>query len=409
MLVKWLSRSRQSMQRLGFSKAGVVYHGAARSRSEMAEVMRNALDRAVHQVPYNPGLKQWLERDRNIKGADNSTSGFAVSLQSYYVYDHPSATGWLSRLAFDEYFELLPDKLGLVTSSYDLTDYGAVLLHGLISEDEKAALKFPSACNPLVLPAHQQVFYLYKLLEADGDFLLPFCGSLVSRFGSTSFSYLEAGFEVPAVLAGMMGAFSGSVQTQADRQQFRSLETAKERIADEIDRSIERQGSGSRREQTTIPRLEWLTDLGLAQKQGSRRWRLSSVGLGLLDSLWTKYKDGLGRLYPENVIGAILDSEFYRIVAAAYLDSSPTTADPQNLINFTRPAYEVLSGPTGYCLLRPMLLLANCLAVGEQEATVMEYEPAAASLCDLYTSNPNLLRYTIDRFNTDYQIRFNAA
>jgi len=318
---------------------------------------------------------------------------------------HPSRTGWLSHLGFNEYVEYLPRRLGLVTGAYELTDMGLVLSQGLMSTEQREAFNRPSSSNPLILERGEQIFFLYNLLAADGDFLLPFCEALLNRFGSGNFNYLNAGLLVPDTIGGILDRFAGSVYTQSDREQMKKLESARETILKNIEGKAEEKGSGSRREQTTIPRLEWLVDLGLAEQVESRIWSFTETGLKLTE-LTQAYEAEMAKRYPENVMkDAILDSGFFGFVSRAYSDKVFQNVGKEQFLHFVWPAYRQLAGVGGYSLLRPMLLYANILSLLNQQGLFLEYDEATKLLEDAYQSDPTALQYTIDRYNTDYQIR----
>ncbi len=409
MAIRWLSGSRLSMQRLGFCKAVLALSELARSSGQMADTLRTRLEEQRFPVPYDEALAAWLKsQDRNTE----SNPEIPISLQKLYIHGHPSVgipghpsrTGWLSRLGFNEYVEYLPRKLGLVTGSYEITDMGMVLSHGLMSAEQREAFNRPSTSNPLILDRGEQIFFLYNLLVADGDFLLPFCEALLNRFGSGSFNYLDAGLLVPDTIGDILNKFSGSAYTQADREQLKRLEDAREAVLKQIEQNVEKRGSGSRREQTTIPRLEWLVDLGLAERVESRTWSFTETGLKLAD-LTQAYRAEMVKRYPENVMGALLDSWFFGFVSRAYGKSPLQNVGREQFLTFIWPAYRQLAGIGGYSLLRPLLLYVNILSMNNDQSLFLEYKDATKLLEETYQLDSSALQYTIDRYNTDYQIR----
>lgn len=389
------------MQRLGFCKAVLAFCELARTPAQMAGILRARLEEQKFSLPHDEALASWL---KGLNKASELNPEISVSLQKLYIYGHPSRSGWLSRLGFNEYVEYLPQRLGLVTGSYEPTDMGLVLSQGLMSTEQREAFNRPSTSNPLFLDRGEQVFFLYNLLAADGDFMLPFCETLLHRFGNESFNYLDAGSLVPDTLESMVNRFSGSAYSISDRDQLDRLESTRQRILREIDQKIERQGSGSRREQTTIPRLEWLVDLGLAERVESRTWRFTEAGIKLVD-LAQAYRAEMVRRYPENVMSALLDSRFFELVARVYSDKPCQTVDSKQFLSFVRPTYSQLAGVGGYSLLRPSLLYANILSLTDEQGLIIEYDQATKLLEDIYQADPTAVHYTIDRFNTDYQIR----
>jgi len=400
MAFRWISRSRLSMQRLGFCKAVLAFSGQARTPGQMADLLRTRLENEQFSIPYDKALADWLKGLRTNTKLGREIS---ISLQKLYIYDHPSQTGWLSRLGFNEYVEYLPRGLHLVTDSYEPADMGFVLSR-LMSTEQFEAFDHPSKTNPLILRPEEQVFFLYNLLVEDGDFLLPLCDVLLNRFADARFSYLDVGSLIPETIDNITSRFLGSAYTQADRRQLQTLEKAKQQIIKNIEEKAEEQGSGSRREQTTIPRLEWLVDVGAIEKVESRKWRFTEAGLELAE-LTRAYAAEIGRRYPENAMSALLDSCFFRFAADAYSTKKHRNVDREQFMAFIWPAYKQLAGVGGYCLFRPLLLYANIMSMINHQGLCLEYEDATKLLEDLYQLDPSVLQYTIDRYNTDYQLR----
>lgn len=393
------------MQRLGFCKAVLAFSSLVRTAGQMADILRTRLEEQEFPVPYDEALAIWL---KGLNRASESNPEILISLQKLYIYGHPSRTGWLSRLGFNEYVEYLPHGLGLVTASYEPTDMGLVLAQGLMSADQSEAFNHPSTTNPLVLVREEQVFFLYNLLAIDGDFMLPFCEALLNRFGSGSFNYLDAGSLVPDVIEVILNRFSGAAYTQSDRKGLENLEKARRQILKNIEEKAEEIGSGSRREQTTIPRLEWLVDIGIAKRVDSRKWSFTEIGLKLAE-LTQAYGTEMAKRYPENVMGALLDSCFFGFVTRAYSKRPSQNVGREQFLTFVWPAYRRLAGVGGYSLLRPTLLYANILSLLDQRGLFLEYNETVKLLEDIYQLDPTAIHYTIDRFNTDYQMRIDRT
>jgi len=391
------------MQRLGFCKAVLAFSALARTPGQMTDILRTRLEEQKFHVPYDEALATWL---KGLNRASESNPEISISLQKLYIYGHPSRTGWLSRLGFNEYVEYLPRGLGLVTASYEPTDIGLVLSQGLMSADQHEAFNRLSTTNPLVLERAEQIFFLYNLLAVDGDFLLPFSGELLNRYGNGSFNYLAAGSLVPNLIDDLLNRFSGSAYTQSDRRRLQTLEKAKQQILKNINEEAEKKGTGSRREQMTVPRLEWLVDIGAVECIGSRSWRFTEAGLKLTKLMSQAYEAKKAKMYPENVMkDAILDSSFFGFVSRAYSDRVFQNVSKEQFLDFLRPAYKRLAGVGGYSLLRPLLLYANILSLDNHQQFFLEYKEATKLLEDIYQSDPAALQYTIDRYNTDYQVR----
>ncbi|MFC2051273.1 hypothetical protein ACFLT4_00895 [Chloroflexota bacterium] len=406
MSIRFISRSRQSMQRLGFCKAVLAFSDLANTGSQMSQIIQTKLETHKFPVEYDKDLISWLKIDEQ---AINSKSTVQASLQNLYIFRHPSQAGRLSKLAVNEYVEFFPRGLGLVTNSYKPTDMGVVLSRGIMTKNDYAAFTHPSEHNPLILEPSEQAFFLYNILWADGDFMLPFCKTLINAFGDNNFNYLDAGLLVPGVIENMLERFGSSVYTSTDRAQIQTLHRARNKIIQNIEEKAEEKGSGSRREQTTVPRLEWLLDLGALEKSGPRTWAFTESGLKLI-SLAQDYDVAMETHYPDNVIKHILDSRFFGFLCDYFgvLKNEDTTSE--DFMDFIRPAYKSTISAGGYSLFRPLLLLSTIMSiVSKRRGVFYEYEEAVRILEETFQSDPSKLQYTIDRFNTDYQIKMYSS
>ena len=120
--------------------------------------------------------------------------------------------------------------------------------------------------NPTRLTLMEKAVFLYALLNSDGDFLIPFTNSISINFEKESFTHIQVGELIPEVIDEILENMRGSVYTSDDREQQEKLKDAKNKILENIKNNVHTKGSGSRREQTVVPRLEWLVDLGFFKK-----------------------------------------------------------------------------------------------------------------------------------------------
>lgn len=397
------------MQRLGFCKTLVLWASPARRGTELTELLSDLVAKKFWVAPDDQLLECLRSRPNAEERAIDPDGRIEISLQEYYICRHPSQSGWLSRLGPREYAEGLPRYLGLLDSAFRLTDFGRVLRQGLLSEEEKEAFQSISVdLNPLTLTLAQKVFFLYIVLAKDGDFLIPFVGALSASHGTHAFSYLDAGEVVPQVLRTLRDRFVGSGYTKQEREQLRQLRSALASIEEAITTQVEKRGSGSRREQTTIPRMEWLIDLGLAEKAPSgeivRRYKLTDSGRDFASAFSTEYEKWVRVKYPDEALQSLFDQAFFGLVQTVF--SRERTAAPQqtDIVEYLRPAYEILRGVTGYCVVHPLLLLANALYISEGHS-VVEYTDVLRALEEAYQAGPEQIYYTITRRGTDYQVR----
>jgi hypothetical protein len=395
------------MQRLGFCKAVLAFSGLAKTTTQMSNILKMKLETQVFPLPYDEGRDEWLKSvDKNYKNIPESKA----SLQKLYIYNHPSRTGWLSPLhGFDEYVDFLPNRLGIVKNSCDPTDMGLALAVGLMSTEHREAFNAPSTLNPLVLTLGEQIFFLYNILTVDGDFFIPLYEKLFNKFANTDFDYLAAGSLIPSVIDDIVNRFSGSAYSRPQWEELDRLKKTKETILGEIDNQSHRKGSGTRREHVTVTRLEWLVDLGLAKRAESkvtRMWHFTDAGLKL-GILTQFYINAMSRMYPENVVGSLLDTSFFEYINKVYSKVPYVQVDREQFIPFMWQAHKTLAGPGGYSLLRPALLYANILSLTNQRGLYLEHSEAFKLLESTYQTDPTAIHYTIDRFNTDYQFKIN--
>lgn len=400
------------MQRLGFCKALVVEAVRVHGGRALTRFLRESVE-STHWVPVDPRLAECIE-GRPSRGAVkvDSSRGVEVSLQDYYICNHPSKSGWLSRDGCKEYTEGLVRYLGLLDIKYRPSDFGQVLGRGLLAGEEAEAFRSISLdVNPLSLTLGQRVQFLYLLVDKDGDFLIPFVEALSSAFGTGAFSYLDAGEVLPEVLGGLLRRFMGAGYSRAEREQLKQLRSALASIEEAIAGRFEKLGSGSRREQTTIPRMEWLIDLGLAEKappEGTaRRYRLTDTGRAFCVGFSAAYEGYVKVKYPEEAVATLLDHDFFTLVQGLYSAEEARITCPTDIVEYLSPAYRILSGVSGYCVIRPLLLLANARYLHEGRP-VVEYGDVLSAVEEAFRADPDRVYYTVTRRGSDYQLRLSS-
>jgi len=413
MAFKWLSGTRRSMQRLGYCKAVLIFSDRARTSAGMIDIMRTELMENSHPIPFDPKFCNWMKTRPNGGNIAQQNDGtILVRIQDIYTFYHSSQSGWLSRLGVNEYVEYLPKKLQLIDSIYDPTNMGEILSKALMDDMEKKSFEMVSdKVNPLSLTIQQQIYFLYNLLTVDGDFFIHFISSLLSKFGEDSFSYLAVGKILPMVIEIVAKNFSGAIYTSEDRNQWDRLIRLKEIVEKQNEEEIERKGSGSRREQTNVPRLEWMLDLGLVKKvkidkSASRlTYTFTKIGKTFTREISRLYNQTLKSSYPEESLRKVLDNSFYSIINLSYFAGKAKPFSGNNILSFLQDGYTLLKDVYGYCLCRPLLLLSNILAFNKSNPLFLEYNRAVELIEAAYQRNPSQFHYTIDRFSTDYQIK----
>jgi len=405
--VRWIKNTRRAQQRLSLCKAVVRLAGPVRTVAEMADDLRAVVTHEFH-VPLDPDL-DWIRQRPGSLVVTNNESHAVVQAQAYYLSRYMARSGWLSPKGVDEYVEGLPRRLQLADEVFRLTEAGQILLDVLMSEEDTACWSRPcQEQNPFDLNNEQRYYLVHQVLAADGDFLVPWIGRLVSRFSGSEFSYLDAGEEIPAVLGRMAATFEPVAYLDSDRQDLAAVESARRRIETEISVRKEKEGSGSRRDQTSVPRLEWLVDLGVLERtdRNGLTYRFSEVGLAVGRSITSAYEGELARSYADTAVARVLDSAFARACWPLLTGSvAPVAAAPQDIVEFLRPAFDAINSISGYCLLRPLNLVAAITAHRAGAAVPLEYESVVALLEGAYRQHPDIVHYTVDRLSTDYQVK----
>lgn len=374
----------------------------------MADDLR-ALVNGEFEVPIESDMVEWIrQRPGSLVATINETHA-AIPAQAYYLSRYKARSGWLSPKGVNEYVEGLPRHLQLVDEVFRLTEAGQILLDVLMTEADTRCWTRPCPDgNPFELNHEQTYFLVHQVLAADGDFLLPWIGRLLGRFGANKFGYLEAGEEIPSVLERMAAGFEPVAYLDSDRQQLAAVESARRRIESEISTKKEREGSGSRRDQTSVPRLEWLVDLGVLDRVGRDllTYRFTEPGQALATALSRAYEDEISHTYADVVVQRVLDTAFARACSPLLAVEPPgTSSAPVDIVAYLRPAYDAIDSITGYCLLRTLNLAAAITASRRDVAQPIEYDTVVAELERAYRERPGLIHYTVDRLSTDYQVK----
>jgi hypothetical protein len=176
----------------------------------------------------------------------------------------------------------------------------------LVGSDELDAFRqYSENANPLLLTLEQKLFFLFTMLEQDGDLLLPLSRALMSQ--DSEFADWEAGDLLPEILRDAHRKARPSVRSGADIVRLQKLlDDAK---AIESWRGKRYRGKGSRDDAATL-RLEPMVDLGLLNKNDpfAYRYVLSPAGRSFFGAM-----SEAGDLWLESI-----DTRFFSIATRAY-------------------------------------------------------------------------------------------
>jgi hypothetical protein len=256
-----------------------------------------------------------------------------------------------------------------------------------------------------MLTKGQKVFFLYSVLKADGDFMLPLLMEWADSFGNETFTYLDAGKLMPSALDRIVANFRDSAYSTDDQQEISEIERVRDLITQQNEMKIEKMGSGSRREQMSIPRLEWLVDLGVLKKESSRSYKFTKEGFLLVNDLVTHYQDLLSKYYPEDCLLKLLDQHLFG-PTLRFLCGQAKQAELNDCLRLLREAYQVAKGTLGYVLLRSLLLLLHGWQAEADTPTFVEYDDALKAVETESRVNPESVYYTVDRLGNEHQVKF---
>lgn len=409
-MLRWISNSRVSLQRLGFCKLGVAICESCHSRSELVETIQSLLQMPA-TIPSSPKLLKWLSAGPKWKTHLTTNERIEIPRQYYWIFKHPShTTGWLSKAALAEYFQDigLPFLLGLLDDECNKTELGELLMV-LQNQNEKNALWEPPQ-NPITLTKADQTLFIFSLLKNDGDFLIPFMQALIKHFGDNTFTSIEAGNLIPDVIEEILQRFTGAVYTSSDQEEYLKLKDAKTEISKNIERKAETEGFGSRREQTAVPRLEWLVDSGILSRIEGQKYRylLTPRGREFTKLVYSSYLNASNKGYVDEAVDKVLNDHFMRCVQYLLYGSTDKLTEINDIIQFLSSAYVKFGSVTGYCLVRPLLLLSHIQKWDMGQKCALEYNQVIQALEEAYQQNPNRFYFTTARFGEDYQIKFES-
>ncbi|TEU18084.1 MAG: hypothetical protein E3J21_06735 [Anaerolineales bacterium] len=403
-----LDSARRPMQRLGFAKY-VISRCASTSTSSLETLGRGLVEtvRRKLTVPLTPEIYAYarrrltdrayapLKQELNRLGPDFD-AGHTVRLEIQDVYlassQLPSQTGKLVAGDWRKYPPLLL-ALGLIRpGTYSLMVAGLTLLR-LTPDTEVAAFReYTPQANPLLLDTRQRLFFLYCLLERDGDVLQPLYRALLER--DAPFSDREAGDLLPAIFRDLEKRYRGRARSGDELQRL-------QRLLDEAN-SIERwqgrtyTGKGAREEHIT-PRLEPFADMGLLDKPdpSAYRYTLSPAGRALFTG-FCEARD----------IAAFLENDFFHTADAAFgFDAAP--ADETQVLARLYAAYNELKSPLGYAPIKEAALLAGVRALVDERLR-FEIAEAVELLKRTQRELPYVIRFNIDRMGNLVYVKFLA-
>jgi hypothetical protein len=404
---KWLTGTRKSWERIGFAKLSCHIASHNYSKDEYLEQVKKYINGNI-QVADTSNLSQWLSIN-GIGTTDLQTSKdikINIERQYWWIYNTVSKTGWISREAVSEYFEFLPRKIRILSSDMSLSEIGRLLYEYMMTESEKSVWEgtIISDVSPLSLTSIQILLFLYFILKEDGDFIIPLMEQWQVKFKNKEFNYIEAGNVIPETLDKIISRFRDSAYSNDDQMALEYAREVKAKIIVQRDTNVEKQGSGSRREQTSTPRLEWLVDFGILDKKGNRNYKFSENGTILVQKFIDLYDSLISAHYAEDCLEKLLNEHFYEI-SLSYINKNSSSADSIQTWELLKEGYNIIQGPSKYVLLRLLVLFVNGMQINKPEPKYIEYAQAFEVVKSEYRKNPKTTYYTVDQYGNDYQIK----
>jgi hypothetical protein len=192
---------------------------------------------------------------------------------------------------------------------------------------------------------------------------------------------------------------------RAVRRQLQALDATRGRVEAEIEVRKEKEGSGARRDQLVVPRLEWLVDFGILTKPQAdgTSYTYTQAGQTIARQIADEYKAALRSTYVDQALQSVLDAHFARILSP--LLGAHKVSQPAQVLQFLRPAYDLIDSISGYCLLRPLNVLAAITSARSGDPQALEYVDTVRLVESAYKERPDAVHYTVDRLTTDYQVK----
>lgn len=405
-----LQYSRRSMQRLGFLKHLVARCNAqftARLEVVGKDLVEAAQKRvAVQRTDYvsvyirrrlQDGVyKELRERLDRIERNGEILATIEVEIQDAYLADPrlPSHTGKLVTKDWAEYPHLAV-ALGLVRKdSYALLVRGQAML-ALCSPGELTAMRNGSLeHNPLMLTPGQRLFFLYALIDRDGDVLVRLLRDLLKVEGV--FRDWEAGDRLPAIFRELERTYRNQATSAAERKLLQSLVTAADGIERKAGTSYA-SGKGAREERIT-PRLEPLVDVGLLTKPDPYTFSYT------FDEQQEKFAT---RLTEAGSWKDFLDKEFFAAWAAAFIEGATHEENEAQVLEAIMTAWDRLKSPLGYAPIADSVLLGAIRHLVDNNR-YFEVADGRGLLQRLQKQAPNWLRYSIDRQGNLRYLKFDG-
>ena len=398
----------REMQRLGFLK--FVAAGAAANHTTTLEWLGSELVKSVtHKVRVVPQpchvayIKRRLTdrayrdlREQVQKRASSGdTSGpLALELQDLYLAsaEVPSRTGKLTSTKWDKYPQWATGLGLIMKGSYSIMVRGMILMR-LVGEEELQSFKdYSPDANPMLLGGEQRLFFLYCLLEHDGDLVLALYRELLEG-GSNTFSDRQAGDRLPNILARFETEYRAKVRSGDERKRLSDVRELAATIAKS--RGKPYRGMSAREEFVTV-RLEPMTDIGLLAKEDPFAYSYALADAG---------RRFFGVFCEADGVEQFLMESFFGTWCNAFSTRSEHERDEATILRGLIGAWEELKSAMGYAPIVDTALLAGIRHLTGANA-YFEVGECVSLLKRVQKQAPHWLYFNIDRMGNLRYLKF---
>jgi hypothetical protein len=403
--IRVLDSANRTMQRLGYLKALCALVGDT-DTSSLATLGKRFIERVTKRVrlstPFDDELKDYARnrltdgRYRDLRKAvlkGDEAVAVSLEIQDVYLADStlPSRTGKLVEANWQRY-PYLGTSLDLIKKgTYSALTRSLVLLAVTRPEELSAFIELDRKHNPLRISDAQSIVLLYCLLDNDADVLIPLFQNLLAS-GPGSFDEKTAGDMLPDILRQIVKQY----QDRTIRLEERERLTVINKVAASIEkwRNKPYTGGGARQEAITV-RLEPFCDLGFLKKPNRDRYEYNTTNA--LQVLFDRFKS------QENA-EEFLQRRFFETFAASRalrVSSANDEEATEALVN----AGKDLKSSLGYSPITDVGLLAGSRLLTEK-GLVLELARTTELLKALQKSDPEFVRFTVDRMGVMAHVKF---
>lgn len=400
-LLRWIEYARRSWQRLGhLTMVSSLAHPATGTTLEGLTSRFEEVITRPHDVPpeLQGQVSEYIRSHRRNRYSNGHDLVHRVELQDLYLSDGrlPSKSGAITgnmqaagyRHAVYVEIPAWGVRLRLLRQdNYTLTDRGRALLK-VRAGNSLTLRSFDPSVNPFLLTEGECYFFLYCILDADGDLIRKLLPALSVR-GKT-FTRSEVGERLMESLKALSVERLSGVNEPTARALSR-------RIAATVSSVAKQRGLGmGPRESIATPRTEPLVDCGLLCRTDdiSYSYRLpdSACQFAMALSSAESLDDFL---------------ELHLAESTARLRGKPRERDTSGMLPFIGRSYQQLRSGLGYCSIREVALLAVALAL-DAESGLFELRDVERAISDMGRTSGDDVRFTKSRQGDVAQFRMST-